>query len=165
MTISKRQAVHWLFDLAVAIKAVNGLIEIIGGYVLIFKPGWIGPAVATWAKSVLDDHPALPFADSVARWGDALTLDTEHFASSYLIAHGAAKLFIAWGLLREKLWAFPRALVVFGLLIVYQLYRFAHTHSVILAVLIAIDVAVCYLIWREWGFRREPMRVAVGGER
>ena len=48
MTISKRQAVHWLFDLAVAIKAVNGLIEIIGGYVLIFKPGWIGPAVATW---------------------------------------------------------------------------------------------------------------------
>jgi len=67
--ISKRQAVHWLFDFAVAIKAVNGLIEIIGGYVLIFKPGWIGPVVATWAKSVLDDHPALPLADSVARWG------------------------------------------------------------------------------------------------
>ena len=94
-----------------------------------------------------------------------MTLDTEHFASSYLIAHGAAKLFIAWGLVREKLWAFPTALVVFGLLIVYQLYRFAHTHSITLAVLIIIDVAFCYLIWREWGFRREPMRVAVRGGR
>ena len=165
MTISKRQAVHWLFDLAVAIKAVNGLIEIIGGYVLIFKPGWIGPKVATWARSVLDDHPALPLADSVARWGDGLTLDTEHFASSYLIAHGAAKLFIAWGLFREKLWAFPTALVVFGLLIVYQLFRFADTHSITLAVLIVIDVAVCYLIWREWGFRREPTPVAASAGR
>jgi len=165
MTLSKRQAVHWMFDVAVAIKALNGLLELIGGYVLIFKPGWIGTAVATWATSILDDHPALPFADAVARWGDGLTLDTEHFASSYLIAHGAAKLFIAWGLFREKLWAFPTALVVFGLLILYQLYRFAHTHSTTLAVLIVVDLAVCYLIWREWGFRREPTRVAAGERR
>jgi len=165
MPISKRQAVHWMFDFAVAIKAINGLLEIIGGYVLIFKPGWIGPTVATWAVSIMEDHPALPFAASVAWWGDGLTLDTEHFASSYLIAHGAAKLFIAWGLFREKLWAFPTALVVFGLLIVYQLFRFADTHSITLAVLIVIDVAVCYLIWREWGFRREPTPVAASAGR
>lgn len=44
---------------------------------------------------------------------------------------------------------------MFGLLVVFQLYRFAHTHSMTLAVLITIDVAVCYLIWREWRFRRE----------
>lgn len=165
MTISKRQAVHWMFDLAVAIKAVNGLLEIVGGYVLIFKPGWIGPKVAGWAVSILDDHPAVPFAASVARWGDGLTLDTEHFASSYLIAHGAAKLFIAWGLFREKLWAFPTALVVFGLLIGYQVYRLAHSHSTTLLVLIVIDLAVCYLIWREWGFRREPTKAAASSNR
>ena len=87
----------------------------------------------------------------------SLTVDTEHFASIYLIAHGVAKLFIAWGLIREKLWAFPTALVVFGLFIVYQLYRFAHTHSITLALLITIDVVVCYLIWREYGFRREDL--------
>jgi len=43
-----------MFDVAVAIKAVNGLLEIIGGYFLIFKPGWLGPTVATWAASVPD---------------------------------------------------------------------------------------------------------------
>ena len=165
MTISKRQAVHWMFDVAVAIKAINGLLEIVSGYALIFKPGWIGPKVAMWAASILEDHPALPFAASVARWGDGLTLDTEHFASSYLIAHGAAKLFIAWGLFREKLWAFPTALVAFRLLIVYQLLRLAHTHSMTLAVLIATDIAVCFLIWREWGFRRAPTQVAAGDGR
>ena len=105
--------------------------------------------------ALLVHHPANWFAQTIAHWGDGLTVDTEHFASAYLIAHGVAKVFIAWGLFREKLWAFPTALVVFGLLITYQLYRFAHTHSPTLAFLIALDVAVCYLIWREYGFRRE----------
>ena len=94
----------------------------------------------------------------IDRWSGGLTADTERFASTYLIAHGVAKLVIAWGLIREKLWAFPTALVVFGLLILYQMYRVAHTHSLTLALLIAIDIVVCYLIWREYGFRRDDMR-------
>ena len=92
----------------------------------------------------------------------SLTVDTEHFASIYLIAHGVAKLFIAWGLIGEKLWAFPTALVVFGLFILYQMYRVAHTLSFALALLIAIDLAVCYLIWREYGFRREDIDAGMG---
>ena len=159
MAISKRQAVHWMFDVAVIIKAINGVLEIAGGNFLMFKPGWIGPTVADWAEDLLIDHPANWLAQILAEWGDGLTIDTEHFASKYLIAHGAAKLFIAWGLIREKLWAFPTALVVFGLLILYQTYRLAHTHSPTLALLIAVDVAVCYLIWREYGFRREGVDV------
>lgn len=148
-----------MFDVAVAIKAINGVLEIAGGYFLVFKPGWVGPAEATWAADLLVHHPANWFAQTVARWGGSLTVDTEHFASVYLVAHGVAKVFIAWGLIRERLWAFPIALVVFGLLIAYQLYRFAHTHSLTLAFLIALDVAVCYLIWREYGFRREGVGV------
>jgi uncharacterized membrane protein len=158
MPVSKRQAVHWMFDIAVAFKAVDGVLEILAGYFLIFRPGWIGPAAISWAVALLTQNPASRFAPVLARWGDGLTLDTEHFASTYLIVHGAAKVFIAWGLIREKLWAFPTALLVFGLLVVYQVYRFAHTHSLTLAVLIVLDVAVCYLIWREYGFRRDSAR-------
>ena len=152
-----------MFDVAVVIKAINGVLEIAGGYFLVFKPGWIGPTVAGWAAALLVEHPANWFAQTIAHWGDGLTVDTEHFASVYLIAHGVAKVFIAWGLFREKLWAFPTALVVFGLLITYQLYRLAHTHSPTLAFLIALDVAVCYLIWREYGFRREGVEVDTRG--
>jgi uncharacterized membrane protein len=162
MAISKRQAVHWLFDVAVAVKAFNGVLEIAGGSFLVLKPGWIGSTADALAASLLIQHPANSFAQMVGRWSDGLTADTEHFASIYLITHGVAKLFIAWGLIREKLWAFPTALVVFGLLILYQMYRFAHTHSLTLAVLIAIDVVVCYLIWREYGFRREDIDGSLG---
>ena len=154
MTVSKRQAIHWMFDVAVAVKAFDGVLEIVGGYFLVFRPGWVGPAAVTWAANLLAHDPASRFAHMLSYWGSGLTADTERFASTYLIAHGAAKVFIAWGLMREKLWAFPTALIVFGLLIGYQLYRLAHTHSPTLAILIALDVAVCYLIWREYGFRR-----------
>jgi uncharacterized membrane protein len=150
-----------MFDIAVAFKAIDGALEIVGGYFLVFKPGWIGPAAVTWAEAFLIHDPASHLAPMLARWGHALTLDTEHFASTYLIAHGAAKLFIAWGLIRERLWAFPTALVVFGLLIVYQGFRFTHTHSPTLAVLMTLDLAVCYLIWREYGFRRERAPIEV----
>ena len=154
MTPTKRQAVHWLFDAAVIVKAVNGVMEVAGGLILMLKPGWVGPAVASWAVELMLHHSANRIGDAVAAWGYGLQAGTERFASFYLMAHGIAKLFIAWGLIREKLWAFPAALAVFGLLIGYQVYRFAHTHSITLALLVAVDVAVCYLIWREWGYRK-----------
>ena len=157
MAISKRQVVHGMFDVAVAVKAFNGVLEIAGGSFLVLKPGWIGPTAETLAALLLTEHPANWFAQMIERWTYGLTVDTEHFASIYLIAHGVAKLFIAWGLIGEKLWAFPTALVVFGLFILYQMYRVAHTHSFALALLIAIGLAVCYLIWREYGFRREDI--------
>jgi len=162
MAISKRQAVHWMFDVAVAVKAFNGVLEIAGGSFLLLKPGWLGSTADALAASLLTQHPANWFALLIDRWSDGLTADTERFASTYLIAHGVAKLFIAWGLIREKLWAFPTALVVFGLLILYQMYRVAHTHSLTLALLIAIDIVVCYLIWREYGFRRDDIDAGVG---
>ncbi len=154
MALSKRRAVHWLFDAAVILKAVNGVLEVAGGLILLAKPGWVGPAVASWAVDLMLHHSANRIGKALAVWGYGLQAGTEQFASIYLMAHGVAKLFIAWGLIREKLWAFPVGLVVFGLLIAYQLYRYTHTHSNTLALLVLLDVAVCYLIWREWGYRR-----------
>ena len=149
-----------MFATAIVVKAANGLLEILGGYFLVFKPGWIGPAAAVWATTMLLRDSANTFAQILARWGVALTLDTEHFASTYLIAHGAAKVFVAWGLLREKLWAFPAGLVIFGLLILYQVHHLVIHPSAVLVVLIVLDFGICYLIWREYGYRRgapEPL--------
>ena len=150
-----------MFDVAVCVKAFNGALEIAGGSFLVLKPGWIGSTADALAATLLIQHPASWFAQMIGRWSDGLSADTEHFASIYLLAHGVAKLFIAWGLIREKLWAFPTALVVFGLLILYQLYRLAHTHSLTLALLITVDIVVCYLIWREYGFRREDVDAGI----
>jgi uncharacterized membrane protein len=53
-------------------------------------------------------------------------------------------------LLRERKWAFPSGIVLIGLFILYEIYRFAHTHSLILVGVIIIDLAILWIIWREY---------------
>jgi len=60
-------------------------------------------------------------------------------------------------LLRNKLWAYPVSLVVLGLFIVYQLYRFSYTHGFGLIVLTVFDVFVMGLIWREYRLVRRHL--------
>lgn len=64
------------------------------------------------------------------------------------------------GLLREKLWAYPASIVVFGLFIFYQLARFRYTHSVELLLLTVLDVIIILLTWHEYRFlkRYKPLK-------
>ncbi len=41
----------------------------------------------------------------------------------FFITHGALKLFLAWGLLKKKVWAYPVSIAVFLLFITVQSYR------------------------------------------
>jgi uncharacterized membrane protein len=58
------------------------------------------------------------------------------------------------GLLRNKLWAYPASLMVLGLFMVYQVYRFFYTQSAGLVVLTVLDLIVMVLIWHEYGLVR-----------
>ena len=60
------------------------------------------------------------------------------------------KLLLLIGLLRNKLWSYPASLVVLGLFIVYQAYRFSYTRGVGLVVLTVFDLLVMGLIWHEY---------------
>jgi uncharacterized membrane protein len=85
------------------------------------------------------------------------TVSTQRFYAFYLLSHGVIKLLLVAGLLRNKLWAYPASLVVLGLLIVYQLYRFSYTHGVGLIVLTVFDVIVMGLIWHEYQMVRRHL--------
>jgi uncharacterized membrane protein len=50
----------------------------------------------------------------------------------------------------DKLWAYPLTMAVFAAFSVYQVYRFAHTHSLALALLTVFDVLIIYLTWEEY---------------
>jgi uncharacterized membrane protein len=54
------------------------------------------------------------------------------------------------GLLLKLRWAYPAAIVAFTLFVVYQLYRYSHTHSTALLALSALDAAVIALTWLEY---------------
>jgi len=55
----------------------------------------------------------------------------------------------------NKLWAYPLTIVVFGGFMVYQVYRYTHTHSFALMMLTAFDAVVVWLTWQEWQLQQK----------
>lgn len=154
----KEQRIDQIFEVSVLLKGAHALIECIGGIALAVIST---KAIATLANRLTQDELIEDPRDFVAThllaWAQNFSVGTKAFYAFYLISHGAVKLFLVAGLLREKLWSYPASLIVLGLFIVYQLYRFSYTHSAGLIALTAFDIVVMGLIWREYKLVRHHL--------
>ena len=147
---------HRLFVASVLIKGVDGVLETIGGILLMFvSPKALNSLVIFFTAHEQSEDPDDWFATTLRHATHNLSPDTTLFVSVYLVAHGVIKLFLVAGLLREKLWAYPAALWFFGIFILYQLYRFSHTHSLGLLALSAVDLFVAVLVWLEYRSQKQ----------
>ncbi len=88
----------------------------------------------------LVEDPNDIFANYLRTSAHSFSISDQHFYAFYLLSHGVIKLFLVIGLLRNRLWAYPASLIVLGLFIAYQLYRFSDTQSVGLIALIPYPV-------------------------
>ena len=87
-----------------------------------------------------------------------MSVGAQQFAAFYLLSHGVVKTWLIVGLLREKLWYYPVAIVVFVGFVVYQVFRFQVTHSSWLLVLTVVDIVVIWLTWHEYRYLRQSGR-------
>jgi uncharacterized membrane protein len=51
---------------------------------------------------------------------------------------------------KKKLWAYPLAMVVFGMFIAYEIYSYIHSHSVLVLLIVIIDAAIIFMIILEY---------------
>src|ERR1700676_1796388 len=143
--------IHQIFVFSVLLKGADALIECISGFVLAFvSKSAITRLVNTLTQEELIEDPHDFIATHLLSLAQNFTVSTQHFYAFYLFSHGVIKVFLVIGLLRNKLWAYPVSLVVLGLFIIYQQYRFSYTHSVGLLVLTGFDVVVMGLVWHEF---------------
>ena len=150
--------VHQIFEISILLKGAHALIECIGGLVLAFvSTSAITNLVNALTQEELIEDPNDFVATHLLSLAQNLTVSTQRFYAFYLLSHGVIKLLLVAGLLRKKLWAYPASLLVLGLFIVYQLYRFSYTHGVGLIVLTVFDVIVMGLIWHEYQMVRRHL--------
>ena len=143
--------IHLLFDISVIGKAVDGLLEIAGGLLLFFmNPEQLNWLVRAITQHELREDPHDVLAGFLVRSVQQLSTDTKVFASVFLLWHGAVKVGLVWALLRRQRWAYPLAIVGFGLFLAYQVYRYLHTRSVWLLALSILDVFVIVVTWLEY---------------
>jgi len=151
-----QQQVHRLFAASVLIKGVDGVLETIGGFLFMFvSPKALNSLVVFFTAHELSEDPDDWFATTLRHAVHNLSSDTKLFVSAYLVAHGLVKVFLVAGLLRKKLWAYPAALWFLGIFLLYQLYRFSHTHSLGLLALSALDLFVASLVWLEYRSQKQ----------
>ena len=133
--------IHQLFVVSVLAKGAHALVEVAGGLALYLLGAG---TIAEWIRP--HEWAAHHFAPSEQR-----------FYAFYLLSHGLIKGVLVVFLLREKLWAYPASIAVFGLFIVYQLYRYSFTHDPSLIALSILDVIVIALAVHEYRLLRKHL--------
>ena len=143
--------IHQIFKVSVLLKGAHALIECVGGLAIaLISTTTIAALVNRLTQEELIEDPNDFVATHLLTMAQNFSVSTQHFYAFYLVSHGIVKLFLVVGLLRGKMWAYPTSLVVLGLFIVYQLYRFSYTHAAGLIVLTLFDLLVMGLIWHEY---------------
>jgi uncharacterized membrane protein len=140
----QEKRIHQIFVVSVAAKGIHALIEIVGGLTLYL---FSADALGRWVDHI-DPH------EWIARHFD---LGEQNFFAFYLLSHGLVKLVIVYGLLKEKLWAYPASFAVFSLFIAYQLYRYSFTHDAALIALSIFDMFVIALAVHEYRLLRKHL--------
>lgn len=149
--MQRDRIVHVLFDISVISKGIDGLLEIVGGALLLFiSPVKIHNVVRILTQHELSEDPHDLVATYLLKTTQHLADGAQGFAALYLLWHGMVKVALVTALLLKQPWAYPTAILAFLLFLIYQLYRYSHTHSPELLVLSVVDVLVIALTWLEY---------------
>src|SRR4051794_20892517 len=95
------------FIVSIILKALDGLLEIIGGILLFFiRPESITHWVTTLTQHELSQDSNDIIATHLLHSARHLTAATTLFAAVYLLSHGITKVVLVIEILRDHLWAF-----------------------------------------------------------
>lgn len=151
MRAIKEKSIHELFEISVILKGIHAVIEIVGGFFLLFVST---QTIAAFFVRLAEDGLAEDSQDTISNTllfvAHQISIGSSSFAAFYLLSHGIIKIFLVIGLLRNKLWAYPMSIAVLILFVTYQMYRYMHTHSIFLVLLSIFDVILIGLVAHEY---------------
>ena len=144
------------FRVTVALKGLDGLLEVVVGTVLLFvSPDSINHLVRTLTAHELAQDPTDFIARHLVATAGHLNRGATLYSAVYLLAHGVAKILLVGLVLRDKLWAYPWMIALLLAFIGYQAYQLTSKFSIALILLSLFDALVVWLTWREYRSKRQ----------
>jgi uncharacterized membrane protein len=142
---------HGLFLLTIVAKGSLGLAQIATAAAIFFG---ITDRLPRFAQSLIaaelaEDPNDFLAARVVSMLKAFPTLDFT-FYTYYFAAHGLLHVVVVAALLTGASWAYPSAMVVLAVFIVYQMFEWMAVGGTMLLVLSAIDFLVIFLTFIEW---------------
>lgn len=140
-----------LFDIGIALKGFDGVLEIIAGIALLplnhTQMSWL-IYLATRHELLEDPHDfiALFFLHTITH----ISPHGQLASVVFLLSHGFMKVFLSWQLFRGRIWAYPLTIAVLLFFIVLQIFEIFSGHSLILIALTILDALIIVLTWHEY---------------
>lgn len=151
----KHTYIDFFYRVILFVKGASAVIEIAAGIFTFFvTEQLVVRFAARLAQDELFADPRDRFSAFLLQAAHQFSIAGKAFVIAYLLSHGIIRLFLVVGLLQRRLGAYYLSFVVFGGFIIYQLYRYSHTHSLWLLWLSVFDVFFIWLIWKEYTFVR-----------
>ena len=146
------------FEISILLKAVDGIIEIIGGLLLLFvSAATINKIAVLLTSEELSQDPHDFIASHVLHYAQHINHGSLIFGSIYLLTHGLVKVILVVEILRNRLWAYPGLIIVTSTFMLYQIYQFGYSGSISLLSLTVFDGFVVWLTVLEYRKRRHVL--------
>jgi uncharacterized membrane protein len=146
-----KDLVHIGFEVGLIIKGIDGLLEILGSFLLLYlNPNRMSSLVTFLTQHELSEDPKDLVANTLIQFSHGFSISTQAFAIFYLASHGLIKCVLIFLLWRKKLWAYPLTIVSLLLFIAYQMYRYSVHASVSLLLLTVFDIIMIILTFIEY---------------
>jgi len=151
----KERKWHEFFELGILVKGIDGILQLIGGAALLFvSSADINTIALFFIRGELSEDPK-DFLANLFLNATQSVIRMQTFAGILLIVHGAVKIFLVAGLVRNKLWAYPASIMIFGGFVLYQFYQLSTGYSLFLWIVTIIDILVIALIVHEYRHKKK----------
>ncbi len=148
---AKHSIIHVSFEIGLIIKGIDGLLEIIGGFLLLFlNPERLSKVLLILTQHELSEDPKDIFFNSLIKLSQGFSVQTQYFGVFYLLSHGVIKAFLIFLLWRRKLWAYPVSIAFLIIFVAYQTYRFSMSFSMTMVILTVFDLIMIILTIFEY---------------
>ena len=151
--------IHLAFEISIVLKGLYSIIEIASGAILWFiSRESIIKVIQIITLNEITEDPRDFIATHLYSIAQQLTISGQHFAALYLLSHGFIKFILIINLFKKRLWSYPLAIIILGLFIIYQIYRYTFSPSNFLIFLTVLDIIVIFLTWHEYRYLKNNLQ-------
>lgn len=146
------------FRISLFIKLFDGVLgSIVGAAILLLSKLRLTGIFVRLVRGELFEDPQDRLVHYLFNFFHTLSVANKTFAGFYILSHGLVNVIMAIGLFKEKLWAYYIAFVFLSSYVVYQIYRWSHTHSGWLALLTGFDLFFLVLAYHEYRYHKKRL--------
>lgn len=92
MKIIKKNIVHVSFEIGLLIKGIDGILEITGGFLLLYlNPNRMSHLIAVLTQHELSEDPKDLVANALIHFSHGFSISSQAFGVFYVISHGVIK--------------------------------------------------------------------------